>query len=122
MEQKKALFSSVLKGAIISVVASLIGILIFAIIVKLSGSMGTVIKTVNQFIKIISVFLGCVFSLEEKNGLIKGVLVGILYCVMLYIIFFLMGSNMFSSILIDLLFMGVVGGILGIVAVNVKSK
>ena len=117
------IFPSAIKGAITSTLVSIIGIFIFAFIVKMTSLSGTVIKTANQFIKIISVFIGCLFFLKEKNGIIKGVLLGAIYSVLIYAIFSLIGGelNFNKSFFIDLIFMIIVGAISGIISVNTKK-
>lgn len=123
MENTKALnIKSVLKGGFLALIVSLFGILIFAGIIKIIGLDSSVIKIINQFIKIISVFVGCLYSLKSSKGLIKGIFVGLIYSLMLYTVFFILGSNQFNKFLTDALFIALVGGISGVLVVNVKSK
>lgn len=111
------------KGILISLTVSIIGILLFAFIVKLSCLSYSVIKAVNQFIKVISVFVGCFFSLKENKGLLKGLIVGAIYITILYILFTIMGSNQFSlNFVFDFLFTSVIGGVSGIIIININKK
>ena len=112
-----------LRGVLIAILISLAGVLIFSLVIRLALLNSGVIKAVNQFIKIMSVFLGCFFSLKENKGLLKGLIVGIIISTFLiYLIFALIsGNSVFSlSFLIDLIFGIIVGGISGVIAVNVK--
>ena len=115
-------FPQLIKGILTGVIATIAGILIFAVIVNLTGINQSVIKGVNQFIKIISVFIGCLFSFSGKKGLIKGAISGIIITVITYLIFLLFGAASFGTgFLIDLALLTVVGAISGIIAVNVKK-
>ena len=123
-EDVKTFFSSVVRAAFLTVIASLIGVLIFALVVKFADISDIAIKIVNQFIKTVAVFIGCFFSFSGGRGLIKGVLAGLFSAILLYLIFTLMsGAEVFGiKTLVDLAFMSVIGAISGIVAVNLRGK
>lgn len=114
---------STIKGLAVAIIATLLGILVFAGIIKVANLNSTVIKSVNQFLKVLSVFLGCLFGISGKNGLIKGALIGTLSAVVTYLLFALIGSQpVFSSeFFIDLVFYLIIGVISGIITVNVKK-
>jgi len=115
-------FPQLIKGILTGVIATIAGILVFAGIVNLTGISQSVIKGVNQFIKIISVFIGCLFSFSGEKGLLKGAITGLLVTVITYLIFLLFGASSFGTgFLIDLALLTVVGAISGIIAVNVKK-
>lgn len=115
-------FPQLIKGILTGVIATIAGILIFAVIVNLTGLSQSVIKGVNQFIKIISVFIGCLFSFSGEKGLIKGAISGLTITVITYLIFLLFGAASFGTgFFIDLALLTVVGAISGIIAVNVKK-
>ena len=124
MEKQNGVTLSVVKGAATSVIITLVGVLIFAFVVK-SAMLGTgVIKSVNQFIKVISIFLGVTTSIRGKMGLVKGIFVGLIATVLTYVLFaFISGSVQFgSAFFIDMLFGIIVGGVSGIISVNVKKS
>lgn len=122
--RSKDFFVSVLKAAALSLIFGLCGILIFALIVKFAAPKESVIKTVNQFIKVISVFLGCFFALKGKAGIVKGGIAGALFTLILYAVFAIMsGTGLFSlEMLIDIGLTAIVGAISGVIAVNMKGK
>ena len=122
-ENKSEFFSSVLKGVFLSLITALIGVLLFALVVKLTFLQSSVIKPVNCFIKILSVFIGCIFSLRGKKGYLKGALVGVLGTVVIFAVFSLIGGKLSFGVpfLIDLAFGLVLGGVSGMVAVNIKK-
>ena len=121
---KKGLIGGVLKGCLASVIITLVSILIFAGVVKMANLNSSVIKAVNQFIKILSVFLACFFTVKGKGGLIKGGLIGCVSAIIVYLIFSLMGGGLaFDGLfVIDVIFQLIVGAISGIVTVNVKKQ
>lgn len=122
--RSKDFFVSVLKAAALALIFGLCGILIFALIVKFAAPKESAIKTVNQFIKVISVFLGCFFALKGKMGIVKGAIAGALFTLLLYAVFAIMsGTGLFSlEMLVDIGLTGLVGGISGVIAVNLKGK
>ena len=117
-------FVSVLKAAALSLIFGLCGVLIFALIVKFAAPTETVIQIVNQIIKVLSVFLGCVFAVKGKLGIVKGGVSGAVFTVLLYAVFAIMsGARLFSlEMLIDFAFTAVIGAISGIIAVNMKGR
>ena len=123
-EDFKTFFSSVIKATFLTVILSLVGVLVFALIVKFADISDTTIKIVNQFIKVIAVFFGCYFSLAGNKGLFKGIATGLISTVLIYLIFSLLsGAEMFGiKALADLIFVAVIGGISGIITVNVRKK
>ena len=101
----------------------LIGILLLAGAVKLFVLSEIGIKTANQFIKTIAIFLGCISSLRNDKGLIKGLLLGIVFCVIIHLIFAIIGSFVGAkSFFLDLIFCIIVGIISGIISVNVRQN
>ena len=110
-----------LKSVVTATLITLVSVLFFVFIVKLADLSEGVIKAVNQFIKIVSLFLGCFFRIKGGKGLLKGVSVGIIYTVLIYSIFSLIGGNAFGAgFFIDLAFGLAVGAVSGVVAVNLK--
>lgn len=120
------LFLNVLKGAIIAVSFSLVFILIFALLIKLFNISDSVITPVNQVLKIISIFLGCLFALKKfpQKGLITGALIGIVYTVLAFLVFSALGRtfSLSLSFLNDLAFALIIGALCGIFLVNKKIR
>ena len=116
--------SNVIKGICGAIIITLVGVLIFAGVIKTARLSSSVIKAVNQFIKIISIFLGVFFSVRNDKGLIKGALIGLISTAVIYLIFSLIGSDTDFSVtfIIDLVFGLIVGAISGVIAVNVKNR
>lgn len=120
----KEFFRSVGKGILVSVIAALIGVSLFAAVVKIATLPVNAVKAVNQFIKVVAVFCGCFFSLKTDKGALKGATVGLFFTVIIYLVFLLIDGTPFmqKSFWLDLLFGTVVGAISGIMTVNVRGK
>ena len=116
-------FLSVVKGVGTAVIVTLVGVLIFAAVVKIAALNTSVIKAVNQFIKILSVFLGVSVSVRGKMGLIKGLAIGVVSTVVTYLLFALIGGEISfgTPFFIDLLFGLIVGAISGVIVVNIRK-
>lgn len=117
-------YVALLKGIFFSLVITLAGVLVFAFIVKIADLGDTVIKIVNQIIKVVAVFSGCFLCVRGKGGLPKGAIIGALSTFLTYCIFALIsGGSVFGlALLIDLIFGVVVGAVSGIITVNVRKS
>ncbi len=114
----------VLKGSLYAVAISLVGILLFAFIIKMVGISDAFISPVNQVIKIASILVGCFvcFKHRSSNGLLKGALLGVLYTLLAFIIFSVLNGDFGVGRVVfnDCLFGAIMGAICGIVSVNLK--
>jgi putative membrane protein (TIGR04086 family) len=121
--REQSLLINIIKGVCVTLIVTLIGVLVFSFIIKLAVLNGKTIKMVNQFIKIISLFLGCLFSVRGKLGLLRGAIIGVLSMAVIYLVFALLGaSNAFNiGFVLDLVFGLIVGAISGLIAVNVHQ-
>lgn len=121
----KGNISQVLKGCLIALCVSLIGILLFAVVLRFVSLSDTVIKIVNQIIKVTSVLLGVKVCLknDKSKGLAKGSFVGAIYTLTSYFVFSLLVAsfNFSLSIFYDLIFSSAVGLICGVIFVNSKK-
>ena len=127
MEQSNSdrtpLFGEVGKATGISLIFTLAAVLLFAFIIKIVSLDTSVIKPVNQFLKVISIFTGCYFSLNGRKGWIKGMLTGFFVILLTYFIFAIIsGSIEFNwSVVLEIIFGSIIGGISGIITVNLKK-
>ena len=126
LNEKVPLFVSVLKGSLIALSFCLISILIFAFVLRTFTVSDSVIRPVNQAIKIISILFGVFLGLKKSNdmGLISGLCIGLLFTIISFVSFSILDGNFeFGiSLLNDCLFGSIIGGICGIIAVNFKKK
>ena len=117
-------FSMLLKGVTLTILVTLSCILIFALIVKWAMPSQSVIKGINQFLKIFSIFIGVFFSIRGRLGFLKGGLVGLFSTVLTFVLFALVGGEKVSvgAFFIDCVFGLIVGAVCGVIAVNRKDK
>lgn len=121
--KEKNSFICLIKGVFAACICTLLGVLIFSFIIKLAALSSAVIKPVNQFIKVISIFLGCFLFVRGKKGFVKGGAVGLLFTIAIYCLFALIsGTSVFKNgFLLDLLFCLAIGILSGILTVNIKK-
>lgn len=122
---KKRVLSPVVKGVLFSVCFSVVAVLLFAVIYKFVDFTETVIKVINQIIKVLSICFGVSVALktDRQRGALKGAIIGILYVVLTYTIFSILVADFtFAfSIFIDIFFAVVVGVICGAFLVRLKK-
>lgn len=119
-------FLYILRGALAGVLLSVVGILIFAFILKALHAPDGSIYVVNMIIKILSVLVGTMVALGKCTG--KGVLVGaatgLLYALIGYAVFSLMKGSlaMGAGFWSELLTAVAAGAISGILVKNMRQK
>ena len=114
----------IVKGAILSLVLTLMFVLVFACIMKAAILPTEIISSVNAVIRIAAIFLGCQLSLRAERGAIKGVLLGAAYTMLSTLVFGIMAKILptVSAFALHFLISCVVGAISGIIAVNFFGK
>ena len=117
-------FFSIFKGVGITIICNLIGVLIFGVVVQIASLDSSIVKAVNQFIKVLSLFMGCISSLKGKLGFLKGLIVGVVSNFIIHIIFSIISqAKLFTtSFLADMIFLAIIGLISGIISVNAKKS
>ena len=123
MDREEKIFLPTFIGACFTVIVSLVAVLIFSFIVKNFNISSTVIKTVNQFIKSVTIFSSCTIFVIGSGGIYKGAILGGISSVILQLIFSLIAGSFigFKTIFIDLIFCAILGAICGIISVNLKK-
>ena len=104
---------SVVSGVLVSLVVTVIGVAVFALIIRWLSPSQTIVSVVNQALKLISIAVGVWFATRKNadGGLLKGALIGFIY-MMLGIVAVSLLTKMplrLNSYLADL-GMGVAGG------------
>lgn len=120
----KAFFKDVIKGSLFSLIITLVAVLIFGIVIKLTSISNEIIMPINQVIKVLSIFFGIIFSFKTKqSGAIKGLLVGLIYTLLSLFIFLIIGGTLKESFnYLDFIFGAILGTISGIVSVNTGKR
>lgn len=118
---KENTYIKIFKGLIMSFTITLIGILIFALILTYSNIAENTIPIVIIGISFISILIGSTISTRKisKNGMINGGIIGGIYIAILYLISSIVNTgfsvNIYTIFMIILgIIAGLVGGILGI--------
>lgn len=124
--EKKNIVISVLSGTIVAISTTLVLILLFALLIRFFNINDNWIFPTNQIIKIISMFVGGFVFLKKhnKNGFLKGVFMGMVYYILSYIIFSILQGGFYLNIsnFYDLVLTTLMGGLVGIIVVNLIRK
>ena len=91
-KENKGFFPLIIGGGI-SVITALLLILVFAGLIKAFNMGSGIIKPINQFIKALAIFIGCFFCVRESKGLVKGVGIGLIFTIIIYLLFALLSSS-----------------------------
>ncbi len=104
----KSNFTAILKACLIGIIATLIGVVILAVILKFTDLSSNAIGYINDIIKALSIFLMVMFIKKWTDGnlLVKSIIGGLLYAVLSFLIFSILngGFSFNMSIVYDLLF------------------
>ena len=113
------------KGVFWAVSISLLGVLLFAVVIKYTSINESVIQPVNQAIKILSIIVGCfvVGKKIQNKGWLWGILIGIIYTIVAFIVFSILdGSfNITCNLFTDIMFGGILGLIAGIICITFRK-
>lgn len=114
----KAPWQLIVRGVVLSILATAVLVILFALLISLLDLSDSVIHTVNQLIKIISIGVGVcatVFPGSDK-GLLRGALVGLIYMAAGVIVYALLTHQELtaSAYLADLLMGVAAGGLIGL--------
>ena len=124
-KQSSSAWLAIAKGVVCGLCVSLVGILLFAFILRFSSISDKVIAPVNEVIKGVSIFFGVFVGLRKykKMGLLNGILIGFLFTVVAFLVFSLLdGTFSFDRTLLnDIVFGSIIGAICGIICVNLKK-
>lgn len=110
-----------LKGLIVAMLISFGLIILLALSLKWFSLDEKFITPINLGIKTISVIVGSLIAIKsESKGLVKGVTFGLLYVVLAFVSFSILAKSFAVdlSLLLDIVFASLAGGIVGIVKVN----
>ena len=113
-----------IKGIVIGILTTLIGMLIMAAAIVYIGMSDTLIRALNQVLKILSVALGTYLAVKRggERGLLTGAGVGAVYSIAGYLLFILLGGNTFNitSLLGEMTICVAAGALVGAVCANLK--
>lgn len=111
----------VIKGSAFSIIITLIGLLIYSIILSYTSVSESTIPTIVIIITAISVLIGSTISTSniKKNGIINGMFVGLIYIAIIYLLSSIVTGNFLLNItsiimIITSVLTGALGGIIGV--------
>jgi len=112
-ERKISVLLPFVRGTLFALVVTLVLVLVFALIVRMSGLSGITLNIISQIIKVVSIFVGvgiCIRSFQKRGWLYGGIM-GILYTAFAFFVFSIIGTNFDITVgfLYDMLFAIVVG-------------
>lgn len=114
----------IVKGSLLAITISIIGLIIFAIILTYTNVNENAIPTVIIIITIISILIGSQITTSsiKKNGIINGMIVGLIYIGLLYLMSSIISKNFsLNNYAIIMIATGIaIGGLGGIIGVNRK--
>ena len=116
----------ILKGLGISILVTVAGVAVFALLMQWLRPAESMVRIVNQVLKLVSIGAGVYLAVGRgcEGGLIKGALVGLLYMAIgvgMYAM--LSGQGASASAYLADLGMGVAGGgIIGMILSNISTK
>ena len=117
---------AVIKGILHSVILSLILVFAFALVILVSGLPSGFIRPGAQIIKVLSIFWGVAVALRgiDKRGWLFGALIGLLYTVIIFLIFSIIDTNfgITSGLLADILFACGIGLISALILKTLRAK
>ena len=111
----------VIKGSAFSIIITLIGLLVYSIILSYTSVSESTMPATIIIITAVSILIGSTISTSniKKNGIVNGVLVGIIYIAIIYLISsivtgnFLLNTNSIIMVIASTL-TGALGGIIGV--------
>ena len=114
---------TVVKAAGLALALSLLGAVIFAVLLRVCNFKDGVIYPVNQTIKGLAIAVGSLVCIRGEKGWLKGGGAGLLFAGLSYLAFSALGGDFTLSWLIfaELALAFLVGGIGGTLAVNLKK-
>lgn len=125
-EKSGNLLLSIVKGVVVGLCVALVGILIFAFILRFTNISDKIIAPVNQVIKGVSIFFGVFIGLKKHKsmGLLSGFLIGLFFTIAAFLVFSILdGAFCFDrTFLNDIIFGSIIGAICGIICVNLKKN
>ena len=115
---------SLLKGAGVALAVSFLGVILFAAILSTCTIPDGAIYPVNQTIKGLALAVGVLCFVKGEKGWAQGLAIAGIFTALSYVTFAVIGGDFSLSwwILLEVVFSLLIGGICGVVAVNITRK
>ena len=120
--EKNIIFIKIIKEVGISIIFTLICLTIFSALLTYTNLSESLIQPVVISVTGISIFVGSFFATRKvkKNGIIKGIAVGLIYIILIYLISSVVNNANFALNIGSIVMMvigilcGAIGGIIGV--------
>lgn len=126
MKRKQKAGNWLLKGLLVSVAVTVAAVVIFAVIIGLTDLPDSVIRIVNQVIKVGAVFAGVYAAVPKgsDNAIRKGVVIGLVYMGVGVLLYALLSGQQLTVIswLLDILMGIAAGGLSGMIVGSMQGK
>ena len=117
---------TLIKCCLIGIVATLIGVVIFAFVLKFANLPSTFVSYINDIIKGFGIFITimCLKRVDDGKLLLKSIFAGIIYAMLTFVIFSILNGGFIVnlSFLYDLLFAVIVAVISAVIINVLKHK
>lgn len=117
---------AIARGLLTSIAVTVLGVVVFALLIRWMSLSDTVISVFNQALKLASIFVGARACVGQggTNGVFKGATIGLLYMMLGIVAYaFLSGLTLVPSAYLADLGMGVAaGGLCGMIMSNMRAK
>ena len=118
-------FLSILKSVMVGIITTLLGIVVFAIVLKFVDLSSNVVGYVNDVIKVLSLFVMALLLKRNNTGklLFKAIFGGAIYAILSFVIFSILNGGMVfnMSFVYDLLFAVIASAIIAVI-VNLLNR
>ena len=123
MRSEGTIIFTIVKSTGLALALSVLGVVAFAVVLQAAALSDSVIYTVNQTLKVLSIAVGTFAFARGENGWLKGGVTGILFTGLSYLAFSALGGDFTISwlIFVELVIAFLVGAISGVLAVNFKK-
>ena len=116
---------SIIKSCLLGIIVTLIGVVVFAVVLKFTDLNTNVISWINNVIKAISIFI-VILSIKKYGSeklLLKSIVAGVLYALISYLIFSFLNKSFTinMSLVYDIIYAVIVSVIASII-INLFSK
>lgn len=121
-----SVFLSILKGLLVAIVFTLLGMLLFAALTVFTTVPDNLLTVLNQLLKIAAIALGVRAAVGRggTRGFVTGAALALIYMILGYAMYVLLGGGVHSitTMLGEMLLGAAIGGVCGTILANMKPK
>ena len=118
--------TKILKGSVISIILTIIGLLVYSVILANTEIGESTVNYIVMGITSISILIGSILSISkiEKKGILNGAIVGGIYVIVIYLLSSIINSNFNINLsAIILMVVSIIAGMIGgIIGGNIKKQ